>query len=239
MIQLGAAAMLGIAGSLHCVGMCGPIVIALPRTGANRARFIAGRLAYNLGRSITYAVMGAIFGIVGQSVVLAGWQNALSIAAGLAILGYLLTRWVGRGRWTPEAVLMRWIAPVQRTMAKLLHRSGTGSLLLIGLLNGLLPCGLVYVALAGAAATGTAAGGAAFMFVFGLGTTPLLLAVALAGPSLHATLRGRMQRAIPIALVTLATLFILRGLSLGIPYISPDLDAQLSHGAKPACCAGH
>lgn len=237
MIEFGAALMLGLAGSLHCVGMCGPIALALPRAPGGRATHLAGRVTYNLGRAVTYAAMGAIFGLLGQSLLLAGWQRALSLGIGCAILAYVLLRVFGRGRWNPEALLVYAIAPVQTALARLLHRPGFGSMGLIGLLNGLLPCGLVYVALAGAAATGTAARGAAFMAVFGLGTLPLMFGISLAGPSLQAALRGRMQRAIPLALSVLAALFILRGLELGIPYVSPDLAAQVNDGAPPACCS--
>lgn len=238
MIELGAALMIGLLGSLHCVGMCGPLALALPRSAGARWSMLGGRVAYNLGRAITYAALGTVFGLAGQTLLLAGWQRALSILAGLVILAYLAARTWGGGRlgrsgWTPEVALTRLIAPVQRHLGRLLHRPGAGSLLLIGLLNGLLPCGLVYVALAGATATGSAAGGAAFMAVFGLGTLPLMLAVSLAGPTLHGVLRGRFQRAIPIALSVLAVLFILRGLSLGIPYVSPDLSRPGAH----ACCA--
>lgn len=236
MIAAGAAVMLGLAGSLHCVGMCGPLALVLPRREGSRGAFVAGRLLYNLGRALTYSAMGAVFGLFGQSLLLAGWQNGLSLAVGILILIYLATRCLGAGRWSLESALLRFVAPVQRRLAARLVRPGAGSLFVIGLLNGLLPCGLVYVALAAAAATGSAVEGLLFMLVFGLGTAPLMLAVSLAGPSLHASLRGRMQSLVPVALCTLAALFILRGLSLGIPYLSPDLPAQVEHGAPPACC---
>ena len=134
---------------------------------------------------------------------------------------------------------MKAVAPVQRSLARRLGLGSSRGLFTIGLLNGLLPCGLVYVALAGAAATGTAAQGALFMFIFGLGTAPLLLAVALAGPGLQTRLRGHFQWLIPTGLVLLAALFILRGLDLGIPYLSPHLPAGTDPAAPPACCSGH
>lgn len=235
MIELAAALMIGLAGSLHCVGMCGPLALALPRSRGNRMTQLAGRLAYNLGRAVTYAAMGALFGLAGQSLLLAGWQRALSLAVGILILAYVLLRATGR-RWSPDVLLAGALYPLQKALARLLHQPGLGSLGLIGLLNGLLPCGLVYVALAGAAATGSAARGALFMAVFGLGTVPLMLAVSLVGPALHSALRGKMQRAVPLSLAVLAMLFILRGLELGIPYVSPNLTAQVEEGAAPACC---
>ena len=236
MIEIWAAAMLGLAGSLHCVGMCGPIALALPRPPGPTRSLLAGRLLYNLGRAVTYAAMGAVFGLLGQSLLLAGWQRGLSITAGVLILAYVLSTWLGRGRWSLESAALRFIAPVQRTLGRLLQRTSTGGLLVVGLLNGLLPCGLVYVALAGAAATGSAWGGAGFMFIFGLGTLPMMLAISLVGPSLYGRFRGRFQRVIPLALGVMAVLFILRGLELGIPYVSPNLAAQVEDGALPACC---
>ena len=236
MIEIWAAAMLGLAGSLHCVGMCGPIALALPRPPGSTQSLLAGRLLYNLGRALTYAAMGAVFGLLGQSLLLAGWQRGLSITAGVLILAYVLSTWLGKGRWSLESAALRFIAPVQHTLGRLLKRTSTGGLLAVGLLNGLLPCGLVYVALAGAAATGSAWGGAGFMFIFGLGTLPMMLAISLVGPSLYGRFRGRFQRVIPIALSVMAVLFILRGLELGIPYVSPNLAAQVEDGALPACC---
>lgn len=236
MIETWTAVMLGLAGSLHCVGMCGPIALALPRPNGP-ATLLPGRLLYNAGRILTYAGLGALFGWMGQTLLMAGWQRALSITAGLLILLYLLSARLGRGRWTLESTLLRLVAPVQRMLGRLLKQTSLGGLLTIGLLNGLLPCGLVYVALAGAAATGSALGGAGFMLVFGLGTTPMMLAISLAGPTLYARLRGRFQNVIPLALGVMAVLFILRGLELGIPYVSPNLTAQIEDGAKPACCA--
>lgn len=232
------ALLLGLSGSVHCVGMCGPIVIALPHAAGSRGAFVLGRLMYNLGRTATYTALGALFGGLGRSLHLAGFQQALSIACGVLILAYLATRWIGRGRLNLDALLLRAIAPVQRALARRLAPGGSRSLFTIGLLNGLLPCGLVYVALAGAAATGCAQHGALFMALFGLGTTPLLFALALAGPQLHARLRGHFQWIIPAGLLLLAALFILRGLNLGIPYISPHL-APPSPDTPPACCSGH
>lgn len=236
MIEYWTALMLGLAGSLHCVGMCGPIALALPRP-ANPGALIPGRLLYNIGRMLTYAGLGLLFGWMGQTLLMAGWQRALSITAGLLILLYLLSSRLARGRWSLESTLLRLVAPVQQRLGRLLKHGTQGGLFAIGLLNGLLPCGLVYVALAGAAATGSALYGAGFMLIFGLGTTPMMLAISLTGPALYGRLRGRFQSVIPLALGVMAVLFILRGMELGIPYVSPNLAAQVEDGAKPACCA--
>lgn len=231
-----AALSLGIMGSLHCLGMCGPLAIALPRPPGGRAQFFAGRLLYNFGRTITYAAMGAVFGALGATASLIGWQRILSVAAGLVLLLYALGYALGGRARLFDRMVLRAVAPVQAALARRLRRGSRG-LLAIGLLNGLLPCGLVYVALAGAAATGSTMGGAAFMALFGLGTVPLMMAVSLAGPALQHRVRGRLQRVVPLALGALAVLFILRGLELGIPYVSPNLAAQVESNSTPACCA--
>lgn len=229
---------LGLAGSLHCLGMCGPIALALPRNpNAGPLQFWIGRVLYNLGRSATYAGLGGILGLVGQSIHLAGWQRGLSITCGAFMLATAASLWIGRGRLALDSWLMRATAPIQRA---LVHRLGSGSLRSlfgIGLLNGLLPCGLVYVGLAGAIETGGAITGALYMALFGLGTIPLMFAAALAGPGLYARWRGRFPRLIPVGLVLLGLLFIARGMNLGIPYISPHFSED-PH-SPPACCSGH
>lgn len=224
------AFILGAAGSLHCVGMCGPLALALPGN-ANRSRFITGRLLYNAGRVVTYAALGAIFGLIGETLVLAGLQRGLSIAAGVILLGWLILR-LRPGLFTSAQIFIpRLIAPLKTALAKQLRERSFTALFAVGLLNGLLPCGLVYLALAAAAATGTAANGALSMIVFGSGTIPAMLAVSLFGQTLHAGIRAKFQRAVPVFVAALAVLFILRGLSLGIPYISPDL--AVAHSCCP------
>jgi uncharacterized protein len=229
--ELFAALTIGLAGSLHCVGMCGPLALALPRGAGGSRRVLGGRLLYNAGRTVTYAALGVLFGLAGKTLLLAGLQRGLTILAGVAILAGIVLRYIP-GLWRFASVASgRLMTALHGTLASLLRTGSGQSLFLVGLLNGLLPCGLVYAALAGAAATGSAAGGAAFMALFGLGTTPMMLAISLAGPRLHAVFRGRFQPVIPVALGVLGVLFILRGLSLGIPYVSPKLT-----GDKPCCC---
>lgn len=103
----------------------------------------------------------------------------------------------------------------------------------MGLLNGLLPCGLVYVACAGATATGHPWSGARYMLVFGAGTVPLMLAISLSGRLVPSALRLKLRQAVPICILLVAALLILRGLSLGIPYLSPDLS---SGPGGSSCC---
>jgi len=244
------AFVIGIIGSVHCVGMCGPIVLVLPGDGSEKMRFFASRILYNVGRSITYAFMGLLIGFIGQSIALAGYQQWLGIAAGvLMILSVLLPTKAAR-KVLPTGLYDRALASVKSRLGKLLSNSSQSSLFTIGILNGFLPCGLVYMALAGSLAMGSALGGAAYMFLFGLGTLPLLVVVSYAGTLLTAGFRRKITRFLPIGVVILGLLFILRGLSLGIPFISPDMDmmkkkgsmapekakVELREGKAPPCC---
>lgn len=218
-MELWTAFLLGLVGSAHCAGMCGPLALALPATGNTRALFLAGRLAYNAGRIVTYAAIGAVFGLLGQSLTLAGLQRWVSLGIGVALLiGMLASSRFANG--LPVVNAVGWL---KTALGRLLQRRSLGAVFALGLLNGLLPCGLVYVAAATAAATGHFLSGLEAMVVFGLGTVPIMLAISLAGPKLQFALRLKLQRAVPFALTTVAVLMILRGLSLGIPYLSPDL----------------
>lgn len=220
--------MLGLAGSVHCAGMCGPLALALPRgAGAGWGGHVAGRLAYNLGRVTTYGVLGLVFGWVGRSLALVGVQRWVSIGLGVALLLGVFLNGRAAGLRVPNPLAL---PAVRRLFGRLLQAPGMGALALLGGLNGLLPCGLVYAACAGAAATGEELAGVEYMVVFGLGTVPMMLGLTLAGGVVQAPLRARLQKAIPICLGLMGVLLIVRGLGLGIPYLSPDLSG------RAACC---
>lgn len=226
-MELWTAFLLGLAGSAHCAGMCGPLALALPRgTVAGWWGHAAGRLAYNLGRVVTYGALGWVFGWVGRSLALAGVQRWVSIGLGGALLaGVFLSGRAGL-RW-PNVMAL---PVVRRWFGRLWRSPGVGAFILLGGLNGLLPCGLVYAACAGAAVSGGGLAGVEYMMVFGLGTVPMMLGLALAGGAVQVPLRARLQKAIPVCLGLMGVLLIVRGLGLGIPYLSPDLS-----GPAPCC----
>ena len=226
-MELWSAFLLGLAGSLHCAGMCGPLALALPAAGVSRTPFILGRLAYNVGRIVTYSLMGVVFGLVGRTVWLSGFQQAMSITLGVLLLaGLLASRRLAL--WQPVNSLVN---RIKSPLSALLRRKNVPAQFLLGLLNGFLPCGLVYVACAGATVTGDPLRGALYMVLFGVGTFPMMLAIGLSGKLIPFKLRLKLLKAVPASVFVLAMLLILRGLSLGIPYISPDLSA-----AHPSCC---
>jgi sulfite exporter TauE/SafE len=231
------ALLVGFLGSFHCVGMCGPIALSLSGNSNHRFNFLKGRIFYNAGRIITYSAMGIGAGFIGQGFSLAGVQQWLSLLIGLLLvlvlfIPSLLTRSEKFGK--PAVALNRF---VKQKFSYLLRKKSTFSLFGIGLVNGLLPCGLVYVALAASLALGGIQQGATYMFFFGLGTLPMMLAVSLAGNLVSLRLRSRINRMIPAFVFAMGLLFILRGLSLGIPYVSPAIQ-QLEAITGITICTG-
>ena len=221
------AFVLGLFGSLHCAGMCGPLALALPRNVRTASGYFVGRVAYNLGRISTYATLGLLFGLSGKIISLAGFQQTVSITLGvLLIVGLFASRKLAL--WKPVTLLVN---QVKSKMSGLLLRRSFLSQLVLGLLNGLLPCGLVYVAAAGAVATSGLWRGAIYMAAFGAGTLPMMLAISLSGNLVPFRWRLKMIKAIPVSIFLLGSLLILRGLSLGIPYLSPQLS-----GGHVSCC---
>lgn len=209
--------------------MCGPLAMALPATGRTRLSFTGGRVAYNLGRIATYGLLGAFFGVIGMNFALAGFQRWASIGAGAAILLGLLAS----SRYAIKTPISKVVSSARSSLASLLRQRTLRSIFLLGLLNGFLPCGLVYVACAGAVAAGSFSAGVLSMLAFGLGTVPMMLSIGLLGKLLQLGLRLKFQKRIPACLVLLATLLILRGMSLGIPYVSPILTHH--EATCPAC----
>lgn len=217
------AAVLGLAGSTHCVGMCGPIALSLPLSQKGSTARVTTVLLYFLGKALTYSLLGLLFGILGEQLALAGWQRMLSIVLGLAMLWFALATIFKPAVFHQNIFtnfLSQKLAPL---MARFMSRPGYQSWLGLGLLNGLLPCGLVYVALSAAVATGSVWLSGAFMLVFGLATMPLMLFLILFANQLNAQYRSKMRRWLPVFTAVIAVLLILRGLNLDIPYVSPYL----------------
>lgn len=218
------AMVLGLMGSFHCLGMCGPIVLALPLHGNSVGQKIYGGVLYNLGRTVTYGAMGALFGLVGQGLQLVGFQQVVSVIMGAAMIVSVMFPKIFRNHYSLEQSAFRWIGKLKKTIVEMFSIRSFQSLFFIGLLNGLLPCGLVYIAIAGAIATGSVTMGAGYMMVFGIGTLPLLLLLGVAGNVLSHNIRQRINSLIPILVVMVGIFFVLRGLNLNIPYLSPTRD---------------
>jgi len=223
---------IGALGSFHCVGMCGPIALALPLRRDVTAQRLLGSLLYNLGRISTYALIGALFGLLGQGFVMAGFQQTISVALGaLVILGVALPAAFVH-KLSPNHTISRGIAGVKIRMQKLFAVRSYPSMFFIGGLNGLLPCGLVYLGVAGATAMGSPLEGGLYMLLFGLGTWPVMLAATFFGNWIGIGVRNRIKSAMPVLVLLMGIFFILRGLSLDIPFISPAISSGSSAGVE-------
>lgn len=214
-----AAISLGFLGSFHCIGMCGPIAMALPVHNKPPLLKYALILSYNSGRILTYSAMGLLAGIIGESFILAGLQQTLSITVGLVLLIYVFVPF--KNGFSGSSFFL-WI---KSGFARAFSIGSGSSLFLVGLLNGLLPCGLVYVGLAGAVATGDLLRGTLFMAIFGAGTLPMMISLPLASGLITASARQKMLKVIPVMITIMALVLIVRGLNLGIPYLSPKINA--------------
>ena len=219
-----AAISLGFLGSFHCIGMCGPIALTIPVKRTSSLNIFMGSLIYNSGRIITYAIMGLFFGFLGQGFALAGWQNIISVSLGITILVLLFLPTFSKLPFKTGSVY-RLLENLKSRIRKLFGIHTLRSLWFIGLLNGLLPCGLVYLGIAGSIATGSAIKGSLFMAAFGLGTFPAMMAITAARDYISIRFRERVRKVVPVFIGIMAILLILRGLNLGIPYLSPSIES--------------
>lgn len=218
--MLWTALALGFLGSFHCVGMCGPIALAVG--GKGNHSYFQHKILYNLGRSFTYALLGLVVGSLGFSLSLAGFQQGFSILMGLVILIFSV-RYKKADQFVSLPALSGVVNWVKRHLNRFLKAGGVGAYFATGLANGLLPCGMVYMALAAALGLQSPSLGALYMFFFGLGTIPLLLVLMYSGRLISMAMRQRLQRAIPYLGAVIGIIFILRGLGLGIHGFSPKL----------------
>ena len=227
---IGPAFMMGLAGSLHCIGMCGPLALSLPVSHSNNLSRISGGFIYNSGRILSYTSMGLIFGSLGNLIIAAEWQNSLSIGLGIIILLYLLFP-KKYFHFSTATTLEKPFMLLRQELGKLFQSKKLSSLFFIGVLNGFLPCGLVYLALTSSAISASPVNGGMFMLFFGIGTFPMMFATVLMGNYLNQSLRQKIHKAVPALLFFMAVLLILRGMNLGIPFISPGPGAGHRHAA--------
>ncbi len=235
-MELIAGLILGLLGSFHCAGMCGPIALAIPLNNQNWLTRILTGLTYNTGRVITYALLGALFGLIGKGLAMGGIQQWVSIAMGGIMILSVIFPLLLRNTRIIERFFYSFIDKLKRGFKKLFAQQSYTSLLVIGILNGFLPCGLVYIAIAGAIVSGDVLNGTLYMVLFGLGTIPIMLAISLVGNILNVKYRNVARKIIPILIVIIGILFILRGSNLGIPYISPKLDKSNENKTEMKCC---
>jgi sulfite exporter TauE/SafE len=225
--------LLGALGSVHCIGMCGPIALALPSVNSHPAAKFTGTLLYNAGRIFTYSILGAVFGLVGMSFGIFGLQQWLSVILGLTIIIFLVVPMDRLGR---NNVLVQFFSQLRSSLAALFSRRNYQSLFAIGLLNGLLPCGMIYMAVAAAISTAAVLKSSLFMAAFGLGTLPVMWSISFFGSAINLQVRKGIKKMYPYILFGMAALLIIRGLGLQIPYLSPGFHHHMESGTNVLEC---
>ncbi|QLG45962.1 sulfite exporter TauE/SafE family protein [Costertonia aggregata] len=215
------AIILGLLGSLHCVGMCGPIAFMLPVDRTNHIKKISQIFIYHFGRLMAYGFIGLVFGLLGKGLYVFGIQQKLSIFIGFVMIALVLIPYKTFNKYNLSKPVYKMISKVKNKLGKELRKKTPDTFLTIGFLNGFLPCGLVYMALFGAIAMGDALQGGLYMVLFGLGTVPLMTTAIYFSSILKGTRKKSIQRLIPAFVILVGFLFIVRGMGLGIPYLSP------------------
>jgi len=212
---------IGGLGSFHCIGMCGPIALSLPFAGQGKIQAVWSLSLYHFGRALTYGILGILFGFLGTQFRIWGLQQIVSILAGILLLAFIWFHFKLRmpGTWY-DSFQHKIRAGLQKRLGSTFR---TSTFFFIGLLNGLLPCGLVYVAIVAALTTGKLFLGGLLMFSFGVGTMPLMTGLIFFGRLISVTHRHQINKAVPYLVSVMACLLILRGLNLGIPYVSPKM----------------
>lgn len=216
---------IGLFGSMHCIGMCGPLALAVPVTGDKWWLLVLDKVLYNIGRITTYGLLGLVIGLIGRHLWIYGLQQVVCIGSGILIVMAASSR-IFKLKMINNRLASGFFVPIGKLLTYALqHHAGHFA---VGLINGLLPCGFVYLALAGAINTSSPGASAQFMLWFGMGTFPLML-IAMAGTGLLTPrFRTRVNKAVPYLMIVLGCWFIIRGLDINIPYLSPQ---NPTHGA--------
>jgi hypothetical protein len=204
--------------------------MAIPINRKNNWSILSGVLQYNLGRVFTYAVLGLIIGSIGLTIQSFGVLQWLSIITGILLIAYAWRKWLGR-IFHAKIPGINLNGFVSKGIGSVMRSKFPFKLPLLGFLNGLLPCGMVYVALMNAMLTGNQLSSATAMIAFGLGTLPAMMAVGFAAGKITGQLRNKINTAVPYLLTVVGLLVILRGMNLGIPFISPNAEKAMKHSS--------
>ncbi|QYA25257.1 sulfite exporter TauE/SafE family protein [Gramella sp. MT6] len=219
------ALIFGLLGSFHCIGMCGPIAFLLPLDRDHKGKRLLQILLYHSGRIFSYSIIGLAFGIVGKGLSLFGLQQQLSIITGVIMLILVLIP-NSKNYFNFSSSGLRMIGKLKNSLGRELRKKRPDTFFTVGFLNGFLPCGLVYMAVFGAIASGNAFEGSLYMMLFGLGTIPLMTSAIWIGNFISLKTRRYIRKAIPVFVGIIAIMFILRGMGLDIPYLSPKQQTE-------------
>jgi sulfite exporter TauE/SafE len=228
------ALLMGFTGSLHCAGMCGPIVWVMPFQFLDGLKKYAGIALYHFGRISTYALLALVLHSF-SGMFTPHLQQYISIGLGILLLAAGVLSFLPIQKLQ---VQLPWTAFVRKHLGSFISRPGLGSLFMAGFLNGLLPCGLVYMALSAAITTGNTLQAMELMYVFGLGTVPMMVGITLLRNKVSFVRITHFRKLVPVFMFVFGSLFVIRGMNLGIPYLSPAIEMG-QHGVKASCCHKH
>jgi sulfite exporter TauE/SafE len=214
---------IGLTSNLHCIGMCGPIAMAIPVDRSSNAKMLFGALQYNFGRVLVYAILGAIVGSIGLTFNTFGILQWMSIVAGVLLIVYAWRKYLS-SIIVAKVPGVNITSTLNKLLGKVIRSNSPAKLLFLGALNGLLPCGMVFFALSNAILTGEIMSSALAMAAFGVGTLPAMIAVTFASNKVSASMRSKFNKAVPYMLTIVGLLIVLRGMNLNIPFISPKLN---------------
>lgn len=208
---------IGLFGSLHCIGMCGPIAFALPVQDTRPLGTILKILLYNFGRVLTYSFIGLVIGLLGSAFHIAGMQKIISIFLGVLMLVAVFFSIQFETSILKIPLVDKLVNTLKSNLSSLLKTPTFSNIFTIGILNGFLPCGLVYLAVAGAISSQNPLQSVTYMALFGTGTIPMMLLISVAGNFVSLRFRNAMRKLIPVFLFVFAFLFLMRGLNFDMP----------------------
>jgi hypothetical protein len=199
------AIIMGLAGSLHCAGMCSPLAVAV----TSKKPFLLSGIIYNSGRILIYALLGALAATFGSALHLAPYQQTISIVLGIAFL------LIGLGLFTTQipylgTLVVKFTSQLKKLFGKVLQRKSSLTTFSLGMINGLLPCGLTYLALSACLILPSASEGFLFMLCFGLGTWPVMVGFTRLLNLAFLKNPFSLGRFSKIAMVTIGCLLLLR-----------------------------
>lgn len=228
---LSMALLMGLTGSLHCAGMCGPIIFVMPFGMMSGFKKWLGIGLYHFARISVYAGMALVLHSF-KSMFQPQWQQYISIALGVILLTIGLISFVPNSK---ISINLPWAGFVKKQLGHFIGNPTLFSLTMAGLLNGLLPCGLEYMALSSTISAPTAAQSVLLMYTFGIGTVPMMVAITILKNKASFLRMQHVKKLVPVMMFVFGGLFVVRGMNLGIPYLSPKVAIEHNE-IKASCC---
>lgn len=223
------AFIMGLTGSLHCAGMCGPIIWMMPFHVLSGFKKWLAIALYHFARISVYALFGLILHSF-KALFNPGWQQYISIGLGIVLLVAGISTF-----FSVKHINLPWAGFIKKHLGKFISNPGLFQLFIAGTLNGLLPCGLVYMALSMAVNASSAVDASLLMYAFGLGTLPMLTGLTIIRNSPFLLRLTQARKMVPVIMFVFGCLFIVRGMNLGIPYLSPKVVIEHNE-IKHTCC---